>query len=107
MSQHYGWWMVLPHEQFRHVIDQDNQVCVLLAAHWIALKQIMAGITATERRASGEAAKKSRGDMEIGIVRWLRYLNGLVDAEHVVYNRWPMWVQAQLDRDPGFFGKTS
>jgi hypothetical protein len=106
MSQHYAWWMMLAHEQFRQVIDPNSQVCVLLAAHWIALKQIMAIITETELRAGGEAAKKHGGDIEIGIIRWLKYLNGLVDAEHVRYNQWPMWVEAQLDRDVGFFGKT-
>ncbi|KAB5585805.1 hypothetical protein GE09DRAFT_1072029 [Coniochaeta sp. 2T2.1] len=105
MSAHYSWWMMLPHEQFRHIIDPDNQVCVLLATHWIALKQIMATITETEAKASGKAANKE-GDIEIGIIRWLRYLNGLVDAEHVAYNRWPMWVEVQLERDVGFFGKT-
>jgi hypothetical protein len=98
--------MMLPHEQFRHVIDPSNQVCVLLASHWIALKQIMATITETEWRAGPEAGKKSGGDIEIGMIRWLKYLNGLVDAEHVVYNQWPMWVDAQLERDVGFFGKT-
>ncbi|OIW27362.1 C6 zinc finger protein [Coniochaeta ligniaria NRRL 30616] len=106
MSQHYGWWMMLPHEQFRQIIDPSNQVCVLLASHWIALKQIMAVITETEWRAGGEAAKKQGGDIEIGIIRWLKYLNGMVDSEHIVYNQWPMWVEAQLKRDVGFFGKT-
>lgn len=107
MSQHYAWWMMLPHEQFRHVIDPGNQVCILLASHWIALKQIMAIITETEGRASGEAAKKQQGgDIEIGIIRWLRHLNRMVDSDHVVYNQWPMWVEAQLERDVCFFGKT-
>lgn len=107
MSQHYAWWMMLPHEQFRHVIDPGNQVCTLLASHWIALKQIMAIITETEGRASGEAAKKQQGgDIEIGIIRWLRHLNRMVDSDHVVYNQWPMWVEAQLERDVCFFGKT-
>ena len=105
MSQHYAWWMMLPHEQFRQVIDSDNQVCILLASHWIALKQIMATITEAEWRASGEA-KKAGNDIEIGIIRWLKYLNGLVDGDHVVYNQWPIWVEAQLERDVGFFGKT-
>ncbi|KAJ9165036.1 C6 zinc finger protein [Coniochaeta hoffmannii] len=105
MSQHYAWWMMLPHEQFRQIIDPDNQVCILLASHWIALKQIMATITETEWRASGEP-NKSGNDIEIGIIRWLKYLNGLVDRDHVAYNQWPMWVEAQLERDVGFFGKT-
>lgn len=108
MSQHYAWWMLLPHDQFQHLIDQDNQVCGLLASHWIALKQIMAIITETEWKAGGEAAKKSPrgGDIELGIIRWLKYLNGLVDADHVGYNRWPKWVEVQLERDRSFFGKT-
>jgi hypothetical protein len=98
---------MLPHEQFRHIIDPNSQVCVLLASHWIALKQIMAIITEKEGLASGEALKKqNEGDIELGIIRWLKHLNGLVDADHAGYNQWPMWVEAQLDRDRSFFGKT-
>ncbi|RKU47418.1 hypothetical protein DL546_008155 [Coniochaeta pulveracea] len=108
MSQHYAWWMMLPHEQFRQIIDPENQVCILLASHWIAVKQIMAVITEAEWEAKGEAAQRASGDgnVELGMIRWLKYLNGLVDAEHAAYNQWPMWVEAQLDRDRGFFGKT-
>lgn len=44
--------------------------------------------------------------MDLGMGRWLKYLNRQVDAEHRQYNGWPMWVEEQLDRDLGFFGKT-
>lgn len=106
MSQHYAWWMMLPHEQFRHIIDPTNQTCILLATHWISLKQIMATITETEWKAKAEAEKKSGGDIEVGIIRWLKHLNSLVDEEHLVYNQWPVWVEAQLDLNRRFFGKT-
>jgi hypothetical protein len=96
---------MLPHEQFQQIIDPDSQVCVLLASHWIALKQIMATITETEVKASG-AARKSGANIEIGIIRWLKYLNRLVDPAHVAHNQWPMWVEAQLERDVSFFGKS-
>ncbi|KAH6667667.1 hypothetical protein EV126DRAFT_447134 [Verticillium dahliae] len=48
MKAHYGWWIMLPHERFQLVVDRGSQVMVLLAAHWIALKQIMAEITLHE-----------------------------------------------------------
>jgi hypothetical protein len=107
MSQHYAWWMMLPHEQFRQIIDPENQVCILLASHWTAVKQIMAVITEAEWKAKDEAAQRaSAGNVELGIIRWLKHLNGLVDVDHAAYNQWPMWVEAQLDRDRGYFGKT-
>ncbi|KAI5862331.1 hypothetical protein GGS23DRAFT_571901 [Durotheca rogersii] len=43
---------------------------------------------------------------DLGMGRWLRYLNRQVDAEHSHYNAWPRWVEAQLERDYGFFGRS-
>jgi hypothetical protein len=117
MTDHYSWWMMLPHDQFQRVIDPANQVSILLATHWIALKQIMAIITETEKKGASRERRppankdKSGGgggnnDIDLGICRWLKYLNQQVDANHVVYNQWPMWVAAQMDADRGYFGKT-
>lgn len=106
LCKHYGWWIMLPHDQFQHLIDPANQVCTLLASHWIALKQIMAIITETEHRATVRPPPARGGDLEIGIIRWLRFLNRHVDPEFQPYNAWPIWVEAQLDRDRSFFGKT-
>ncbi|KAK3315318.1 hypothetical protein B0H66DRAFT_565067 [Apodospora peruviana] len=109
LTAHYGWWMMLPHDQFERLIDPNNQVAILLGSHWIALKQIMATITETERKGAAKQPQdeeQNRHDMDVGIIRWLKFLNRSVDAEHVVYNSWPVWVEAQLDRDLGFFGKT-
>ncbi|KAK1772523.1 C6 zinc finger protein [Phialemonium atrogriseum] len=106
MTTQYGWWMMLPHDQFQRVIDTTNQVNILLSAHWIALKQIMAIITEKEYEAGARPQNATDGGVEPGMLRWLKYLNRLVDAEHKVYNQWPVWVETQLDRDPCFFGKT-
>lgn len=117
MTEHYGWWMMLPYEKFQRLVEPRNMVGVLLASHWIALKQIMAFIAEVEEKAAGavrykDSASQGRGgrkpgnDISLGIIRWLKYLNALVDEEHQVYNAWPRWVEAQLDADRGFFGKT-
>ncbi|ERT00036.1 c6 zinc finger domain containing protein [Sporothrix schenckii 1099-18] len=127
MTRHYAWWMQLPHEQFRQVIDLDKQVFVLLATHWIALKQIMARITSKEEvvstalsrmesaegRSAGkpvpsievDGVKDVDGSMDPGIFRWLKHLNRQVEPEYLAYNKWPMWVESELDRDLGAFGK--
>lgn len=105
MTDHYGWWMTLPHEKFQQVIDLSNQVNVLLAAHWIAVKQIMAIITDAENRCKAKTPDERAGDIDVGILRWLKYLNAHVEREYLVYNQWPMWVEAQLDRDRSFFGR--
>lgn len=107
ITDHYGWWIMLPHDQFQRLIDPTNQVAVLLASHWISLKQIMVTITSREGLARAKQPPKSADhDMDVGIVRWLRYLNRSVDADHVGYNVWPLWVEAQLDRDPTCFGRS-
>ncbi|KAH6661670.1 hypothetical protein EV126DRAFT_447479 [Verticillium dahliae] len=80
-----------------------HQVMVLLAAHWIALKQIMAEITLHEYDVR-QKAPADRDHTEEGMLRWLRHLNGQVDAAHGNYNAWPEWV-VQLDRDLSFFGQ--
>ncbi|KUI63216.1 Sterol uptake control protein 2 [Cytospora mali] len=79
-GDHYAWWMTLPHSDFARIVDPNDQVFMLLASHWIALKQIMAVITEVEKTISP------------------------ITAEFMPYNEWPLWVQAQLERDPDFFG---
>ncbi|KAI1805736.1 hypothetical protein F4811DRAFT_560949 [Daldinia bambusicola] len=118
LCKHYGWWIQLPHAQFQRLVDPESQTCTLLAAHWIAVKQIMAPVTETEHRLrareprhqpqqeGGDENKDNGGSMNRGMARWLKYLNRQVDAEHRCYNDWPVWVEEQLDRDPTFFGRT-
>lgn len=123
MTRHYGWWMQLPYEQFRQIIDLEQPVFLLLATHWIALKQIMTRITDVEnsyadrlvegreqqqqqqKKESTRHASSSHGDggMDMGIFRWLKHLNRQVEANYLPYNEWPMWVEAQLDGDLGAF----
>jgi hypothetical protein len=101
--------MMLPHDQFQKIVDPDNQVAILLGAHWIALKQIMATITEVEAKARAKEPARpevDKHDASHGIGKWLKYLNRCVDAEHVQYNAWPMWVEAELERDPACFGRT-
>ena len=92
----------MPHDKFQTVIDPANQVAVLLSTHWIALEAIMATITETEQAA---ATRPNKSETK-GNAAWLRYLNSQVDVEHRVYNDFPVWVEAQLNRDLAFFGKT-
>ncbi|EPE08791.1 gal4-like transcriptional regulator [Ophiostoma piceae UAMH 11346] len=121
MTRHYAWWMQLPQEQFRQVIDLDKQVFVLLATHWIALKQIMTRITSKSDQVSmamsgvssvdGDTSElssvKSRdapsnnddGSMDPGIIRWLKHLNKQVEPAYRAHNKWPMWVETELDSD--------
>ena len=106
LCRHYTWWMQLPHDKFQQLIDPSNQVGVLLGSHWVALKQIMSTITEIERKHSKQAREHQDGDIEVGIIRWLKYLNRNLEPEYLVYNQWPMWVEAELDRDLRSFGKT-
>ncbi|WDK09397.1 C6 transcription factor [Colletotrichum graminicola] len=106
LTKHYGWWIQLPHEKFQRVIDTGNQTMILLASHWIALKQIMAFITNAEHECREKAPPpKEESAADPGTIRWLGYLNKQVDHEHLIYNRWPVWVEARLKQDLGFFGK--
>lgn len=99
--------MLLPHSMFQELLDMNNQVMILLHAHWIAGSQIMAFITEQEHsvREKEPAQQSNQGTIDPGFLRWLKYLNSRVDYEHQVYNQWPMWVDEQLDRDITFFGK--
>jgi hypothetical protein len=98
---------MLPHDKFQQIIDLENQTVVLLATHWIAIKQIMANIMVHEHDAAQKAppARMGDGGGDPGMARWLRWLNAKVDFEHGMYNAWPQWVQEQLDRDMEFFGR--
>ncbi len=98
--------MMLPHEKFQRLVDPTNQVAILLGAHWNALEQIMAVICETERKGSTKTPSQSAANVGLRNIGWLSYLNRQVDAEHKAYNRWPVWVEAQLEKDRGFFGKT-
>ncbi|KAI1175735.1 C6 zinc finger protein [Nemania sp. FL0916] len=105
LCKHYGWWMQIPHESFQSLIDGGNQVSLLLASHWIALKQIMATITDVEHKQRPQQMGRKDGDMDIGMLRWLKHINRQIDGEHQQYNQWPLWVEGQLDIDLGYFGK--
>ncbi|KAI9158433.1 Sterol uptake control protein 2 [Paramyrothecium foliicola] len=107
-SQHWAWWMFLPHNVFQELINPANQVVLLLHTHWLALSEMMSFISQQEYLVRDEKVPKSEnieGRIDPGFGRWLRYLNARVDYEHQVYNQWPMWVEEQLDRDASFFGK--
>ncbi|KAK3304553.1 uncharacterized protein B0T15DRAFT_399348 [Chaetomium strumarium] len=107
LMEHYSWWMMLPHDQYQRLIDPNNQVSILLGAHWVALEQIMAVITEAERKAAAKTPNQSPGaGISLGTIRWLKYLNTQVDAHHHAYNSFPRWVEAQLDRDRGYFGRS-
>lgn len=110
LRQHYAWWMMLPHDEFQRIIDPSNQVAILLATHWIAVKQIMVTITETEAKGRAKEPENKPNvdehDPWNGLGKWLRYLNRLVDEEHLAYNAWPVWVEAQLEQDAGCFGRT-
>ena len=99
---------MLPHEDFQRIINTTNQTNVLLAAHWIALKQIMGSILEKEYDAGGPNSRQpsQKEELENGMLRWLGYLNRLVDAEHAAYCQWPIWVDTQLRHNSRFFGKT-
>lgn len=106
-SAQYGWWMMLSHPSFQELINPDNQVMMLLHSHWIALSQIMVFITQQEYAVSDKAPPRNPDEpIDPGFIRWLKYLISRVDYEHQMYNQWPMWVNAQLDKDITFFGKT-
>ncbi|KAI1294028.1 C6 zinc finger protein [Xylaria venustula] len=107
LCKHYGWWMQIPHENFQTLIDSENQVCLLLASHWISLKQIMATITGAEHSQRPRQQRRTDGDMDMGMVRWLKHVNRQIDADHQQYNQWPLWVEAQLDINLSYFGKES
>ncbi len=99
--------MQISHESFQSIIDGGNQVCLLLASHWISLKQIMATITGAEHSQHPQQSGRKDGDMDLGMVRWLKHINRHVDVDHQQYNQWPLWVEAQLDINLGYFGKES
>ncbi|KKA30924.1 hypothetical protein TD95_004818 [Thielaviopsis punctulata] len=106
MRRHYRWWMTMPHDQFRLIANINNQTMVLLATHWIALKQILATVINKARQAQAHTSVGGTASVfseDFGVLRWPKHLNKTVDYSHMVYNSWPAWVEDQLDRDPHFF----
>jgi hypothetical protein len=75
--------MTQPHDRFCRAVDLRDQLVLVLAAHWISLQLVIGPDTVMRR--------------------WLRHLNPAVDASHTPYNRFPIWVEEQMDRDPDFF----
>lgn len=102
LTEHYAWWMLLPHDKFRLLIDPGNQLAILLGAHWISLEQIMTTICKAEEKAAAKMPRRSNAGVSVG-TGWLGYLNKQVDYEYRKYNEWPMWVEEQLRRDRKFF----
>jgi hypothetical protein len=104
LCKHYGWWMQIPHESFARIVNPESQACVLLASHWISVKQIMVTVTEVETRAKrGEQYQHEDCEPDPGMTRWLKYLNKQVAPDHQGYNQWPLWVEARLNEDLKYF----
>lgn len=97
---------MLPHSTFQEMINLNSQVIILLHSHWISLSQIMTFISEQEYAVRDKEPKASDQGVDLGFIRWLRFLNARVDYEHQIYNQWPMWVDEQLEKDITFFGKS-
>ena len=102
MRKQYAWWMTQPHETFQRIIDLNDQVMLILATHFVSLQVIMVFILESVRSPDRVPNKRADG----GMARWLRCLNPLVGGEFRAFNRFPAWVGGQMERDPGFFGKS-
>lgn len=96
---------MMPHGTFQELINMDNQVILLLHAHWIGLSQIMAFINEQESSVREKHPSQKENRTDPGFIRWLKYLNSRVDYEHQAYNQWPMWVDEQLEKDITVFGR--
>jgi hypothetical protein len=100
----HRWWMMLPQSTFQELINPNSQIIMLLHAHAITLTQIMNFINRQEYKAPGQRQPdEPRGHMDPGFMRWAKFLNSGIDYEHQIYNKWPMWVEDQLDKDGTFF----
>ncbi|PHH75862.1 hypothetical protein CDD82_4236 [Ophiocordyceps australis] len=106
IGREYGWWMMLPHASFQELINFDRPIILLMHTHWIALKQIMAPITEREHDLDQRQPESQQGAIDPGSSRWLKYLNARVREDHCTYNKWPQWVEEQLDLDVTHFGKS-
>jgi len=129
LRKQYGWWIMQPHSRFARLINLNDQLMVLLATHWISLHAIMETVTEVEQELagqkpgsdertdglSGEARSdiKSRigkrgagGPVDMGMTRWLRWLNPMVEPRHLKYNVFPAWVLDQMEKNPTFFGRS-
>nr|CDP27185.1 Putative protein of unknown function [Podospora anserina S mat+] len=133
MTRHYTWWMMLPQEEFRVLVDvPGDQVSVLLGAHWVGIKMIMATVTEGEMMGSAEREKRvvvteggevkeeegwkegkdprerveMEGGKKEGIGRWLRWLNRETKGGWRGYGEWCRWVEERLREDLGYFGKS-
>ncbi|KAK4194511.1 hypothetical protein QBC40DRAFT_353231 [Triangularia verruculosa] len=133
MTGHYGWWMMLPHDEFQILVDvPGDQISVLLGAHWVAIKMIMAVVIEGEMVGSSEREKavvvvgeneikeeerwkegkdprvnsERQGGVKEGMGRWLRWLNKETKGEWRRYGGWCRWVEQRLEEDLTYFGKT-
>ncbi|KAK0674449.1 hypothetical protein QBC41DRAFT_377944 [Cercophora samala] len=133
MTRHYTWWMMLPQEEFRVLVEvPGDQVSVLLGAHWVAIKMIMAVVTEGEMMGSAERERRvvvgeggevkeeegwkegkdprrrmeEEGGPREGIGRWLRWLNRETKGGWRGYGGWTRWVEERLKEDLGYFGKS-
>ncbi|KAI0601854.1 C6 zinc finger protein [Biscogniauxia sp. FL1348] len=102
-DHYYGWWTKMSHEEFQSIADPQSQTGLLLATHRIALKQLMTTATEAGLRTAARSTYRKEHDLDMGMYRWLGHINRQIDPEHRRYNRLPMWVEAQLDRDKNFF----
>ena len=78
-------FMMMPHDQFRELIDPNNEVCQLLQAHFVAMQLIMTPISRVEwgkRQSPAELGTEGRSG------GWLQTLHKAIPPHMLEYYEW-------------------
>ncbi|TPX11011.1 uncharacterized protein E0L32_008048 [Thyridium curvatum] len=84
--------------------DQSPSVPARMSSRQVAESM---GRKGSQGQAQGQRQQQQQSKeclVDLGMCRWLKYLNASIGPEWQVYNAWPMWVEARLDENPRYFG---
>ena len=85
--------MMMPNDDFRHLMNPVNDVGRLLQAHFAAMQLIMSPITKSEW-AGRTSATSGGANGKSG--RWLETLHKNIPAHMLKYYEWTLWVEKEV-----------
>jgi hypothetical protein len=99
LRRFYGYFMMMPYDNFKEFCDPANEVSLLLQAHFVAMQLIMTPISKNEwvgsnRKEAATSTDPTSTDGKTG--RWLVNIHSSIPIHMLEYYSWTLLVEEEI-----------